>query len=121
MNSIDRPITRRIGRHFNPAELMDRGASFNRWIILAIKSDLCSGHCASFKIDNFSTDSHWFIQTDCIGQTLSTPGATSIRWLRGGAAPEVSLVVFELSTDGGATWTMLGAGTRMPAVGSSQD
>jgi uncharacterized delta-60 repeat protein len=46
-------------------------------------------------------------------QTLSTPDATQITWTRGGSAPEVSLVSFELSTDSGVTWTALGSGTRI--------
>ena len=46
-------------------------------------------------------------------QTLSAPDATQALWQRGGAAPELSRVTFELSTDSGANWVPLGAGTRI--------
>ena len=46
-------------------------------------------------------------------QTLSAPDATQVAWNRGGSSPEVSQVTFEKSTDGGATWTPLGNGTRI--------
>ena len=38
---------------------------------------------------------------------------TRIEWLRGGASPETNLVTFDVSSDGGVTWTPLGPGTRM--------
>lgn len=34
-------------------------------------------------------------------QSLTVPSANRVQWLRGGAAPEVEQVTFELSTDGG--------------------
>ena len=46
-------------------------------------------------------------------QTLSAPDATQTLWQRGGAAPEFSRVTFDLSTNGGASWTPLGPGTRI--------
>jgi len=46
-------------------------------------------------------------------QTISVPDATQVQWLRGGTAPEVEQVTFELSTDGGLTWTALGSGARI--------
>ncbi len=45
--------------------------------------------------------------------SLSAPSADRVQWLRGGSAPEVTHVSFELSTDGGTTWSPLGAGTRV--------
>ena len=36
-----------------------------------------------------------------------------VLWNRGGSAPELSQVTFELSVNGCATWTSLGAGTRV--------
>ena len=36
-----------------------------------------------------------------------------MQWFRGGAAPEVEQVTFEVSTDAGATWTPLGSGARI--------
>ena len=46
-------------------------------------------------------------------QTLGAPDATQVQWLRGGTAPEVAQVTFELSVNGGASWTALGNGTRI--------
>src|SRR5699024_810513 len=49
-------------------------------------------------------------------QTLSVPDASQILWVRGGSAPELTGVTFEVSPDGGRVWISLGAGER---VGSS--
>ena len=38
---------------------------------------------------------------------------TSITWLRGGSAPEIGWSRFEISTDEGTNWTLLGMGTRI--------
>lgn len=54
---------------------------------------------------------------------------SEVQWLRGGAAPQVSQVIFELSTNGGSTWSTLGtpvaiaggwqlSGLALPATGS---
>ncbi|MCX6874766.1 MAG: choice-of-anchor D domain-containing protein [Verrucomicrobia bacterium] len=51
---------------------------------------------------------------EAASQTLVVPDATQVGWLRGGTAPEVEQVTFEVSVDGGATWTALGSGTRSP-------
>jgi len=53
------------------------------------------------------------LANDSATQTLSVPDATQVRWLRGGAAVEVSRVKFERSLDGGATWSTLGVGARI--------
>jgi uncharacterized delta-60 repeat protein len=46
-------------------------------------------------------------------QTLSVPDSTQVQWLRSGTAPELGQVAFELSADGGSTWTALGNATRV--------
>jgi uncharacterized delta-60 repeat protein len=46
-------------------------------------------------------------------QALSVSGSHRVTWLRGGASPEVEPVTFELSTDGGNTYSPLGGGTRI--------
>jgi uncharacterized delta-60 repeat protein len=51
-------------------------------------------------------------------QTLNAADATQVTWTRGGSSPEVSQVIFEKSTDSGASWTPLGIGTR---IGSTPD
>ncbi|RYY95552.1 MAG: hypothetical protein EOO11_15580, partial [Chitinophagaceae bacterium] len=56
------------------------------------------------------------LDNDAATQSLSATRVTSasrVEWLRGGASPEVEQVSFELSTDSGATWSLLGAGTRI--------
>ena len=56
------------------------------------------------------------LSNDAATQNLTAPDATEVQWVRGGAAPEVSQVTFELSTDGGGTWSSLGAGTWMASA-----
>jgi hypothetical protein len=43
-------------------------------------------------------------------QALTVPNSGQVLWLRGGTAPEVEQVTFELSADSGMTWIPLGAG-----------
>ncbi len=45
-------------------------------------------------------------------QNLSVSGPSRIEWLRGGTSPEAQHVTFEISTNG-ATWSLLGSGTRI--------
>lgn len=45
--------------------------------------------------------------------TLSVPDSKTVKWLRSGSVPETFRVTFELSTDGGSTWSSLGTGTRL--------
>ncbi len=53
------------------------------------------------------------LSNDPATQTLSLPGNSPILWTRGGTAPDVTQVSFENSIDGGATWNLLGFGTRV--------
>ena len=53
------------------------------------------------------------IENNSASETLTTTGGTTINWLRGGSSPDVAYTTFELSTDGGVTWTPLGSGTRV--------
>ncbi|GAA5117743.1 choice-of-anchor D domain-containing protein [Luteolibacter yonseiensis] len=53
------------------------------------------------------------IINDPATQQLTVPDATRIRWMRGGSSPEVEQVTFEISTDNGTSYTLLGAGTRI--------
>ena len=45
---------------------------------------------------------------DPAAQTLSAPSASQVTWTRGGSAPEISIATFELSTNGGSSYTPLG-------------
>ena len=60
------------------------------------------------------------LHNDAATQTLTAPGGTQLLWQRSGAAPEVSQVTFEKSTDGGANWTSLGNGTRVGTTSNWQ-
>lgn len=51
--------------------------------------------------------------TTLASETLTVESRSRIQWLRGGTAPETFDVKFQLSTNGGATWTSLGAGVRI--------
>jgi uncharacterized delta-60 repeat protein len=53
------------------------------------------------------------LSNDPVVQSLVAPDPTQIRWLRGGSAQEVSHVTFDVSTNGGSSWTPLGAATRI--------
>ncbi|HEX2746846.1 MAG TPA: choice-of-anchor D domain-containing protein [Verrucomicrobiales bacterium] len=46
-------------------------------------------------------------------ESLTVLSPSRVQWLRGGTAPETLFVTFELSTNGGSSWTALGAGTRI--------
>jgi uncharacterized delta-60 repeat protein len=48
-----------------------------------------------------------------VTESLTAYTSTRVQWLRGGTAPEVEQVTFELSTNGGTVWMPLGAGTRI--------
>ncbi len=53
------------------------------------------------------------LANDPATQSLTVPSVSRVEWLRGGASPEAQDVAFELSADGGTTWTPLGAGMRI--------
>lgn len=44
---------------------------------------------------------------------LTVTSSSRVQWLRDDTAPETTEVTFELSINGGATWTFLGTGTRI--------
>ena len=61
-----------------------------------------------------TTGQHLFrLHNDPAVQSLTITGDAKVQWMRSGTAPEVGLVTFERSIDSGATWTMLGRGTRI--------
>ena len=52
------------------------------------------------------------LYNDVALNSLSVDLPSEVFWTRSGAGPDLTAVTFELSTDDGANWTMLGAGTR---------
>lgn len=46
-------------------------------------------------------------------QELSNSSHRRVQWLRGGTSPKIQDVTFEVSTDSGATYALLGHGTRI--------
>ncbi|MBS0657705.1 MAG: choice-of-anchor D domain-containing protein [Verrucomicrobia bacterium] len=57
---------------------------------------------------NFTRVANTFAST-----TLNVLGGDAVEWQRGGTAPQALRTEFELSTDGGMSWTALGAGTPL--------
>ena len=53
------------------------------------------------------------LANDAAVQSLAATSTARVQWLRGGGAPEVEGVTFESSSNGGSSWTALGAGTRI--------
>lgn len=53
------------------------------------------------------------LDSNAATETLTKTSSSRIEWLRGGSSPEAVFVSFELSTDGGSTWSSLGNGTRI--------
>lgn len=53
------------------------------------------------------------LANDPATQSLTAANGTQVNWLRGGASPEVLPVEFEISLDGGLTWSDLGVGTKV--------
>jgi uncharacterized delta-60 repeat protein len=51
------------------------------------------------------------LNDEAVQSLRASPG--QVRWLRSGAAPELARVDFEVSSDGGGTWTPLGPGQRI--------
>ena len=56
------------------------------------------------------------LENDAATQSLTVPNTSRLQWLRGGTSPETIQVTFDLSTDGGINWTLLGAGNRSRLV-----
>ena len=53
-------------------------------------------------------------------QVLSAPDAAHVLWERGGSTPELARASFELSTNGGTSWTLLGLGQRVAGTANWQ-
>ncbi|MFN0129445.1 MAG: choice-of-anchor D domain-containing protein [Verrucomicrobiales bacterium] len=64
-------------------------------------------------VNNFRRYSHVRLLNDPATESLTVPDADTVRWLRGGSAPETQDVWFDVTTDAGATWSRLGIGSRI--------
>ncbi len=60
------------------------------------------------------------LENDIATQVLTVPDHTQVLWTRGGAAPEAEQVTFELSTDLGSHWVLIGGGSRVGTTSSWQ-
>ena len=84
---------------------------------VALQADgrvLLGGTFTAFQPSNAGSRNYFArLLNDPATQTLVTPHVTQAVWQRGGTAPELNRVTFDLSTDGGVTWTPLGPGTRV--------
>jgi len=119
--SIDSVPRNRFGRletdglldvGFAPEIVTQSGSAFEPGVVL--QGDGRAVIFGSFSVVN-GTSRHSLARlvNDAATQSLTAPDAGTVRWLRGGSLPETNQVSFDLSTDRGATWSSLGAGTRM--------
>jgi hypothetical protein len=53
------------------------------------------------------------LANDAANQSLTLANNARVQWLRSGAAPEVEQATFEVPTNGGADWSLLGSGARI--------
>lgn len=53
------------------------------------------------------------LKNDSVVELITVPSLNEITWERGGAAPEAFSVRFEVSTNDGVTWSVLGDGSRI--------
>jgi uncharacterized delta-60 repeat protein len=53
------------------------------------------------------------LKNDPATSSLTLTGSNRVQWLRGSTSPESLGVSFEISTNGGSTWSSLGQGTRI--------
>jgi uncharacterized delta-60 repeat protein len=60
------------------------------------------------------------LHNDSASQGISATTNSQVTWRRGGSAPDVAGVTFELSTNKGKSWSPLGAGQRVGATGHWQ-
>lgn len=58
------------------------------------------------------------VLNDSVTDVVDIPGDTEVSWLRGGAGPDLSRAFFEISTNGGTSWSSLGEAAR---VGTTAD
>jgi uncharacterized delta-60 repeat protein len=65
-------------------------------------------------VDDMTQPNFARLENDPAFSSLQTSGPSTLRWLRGGSAPEVRDVTFDLKPEGSPDWTRLGNGTRIP-------
>lgn len=77
---------------------------------------LASGEVLASGNGSIVEESHSLLSRRANGpatQTLAPASGSVARWSRTGTGPELTRVTFDLSTDGGASWTPLGPGSRV--------
>lgn len=75
----------------------------------------------SFNAINGTPRAHFAkLSNDAATASLTAPDATQVLWSRGGSGPELSQVTFEISTDGGATWSAPSSGARVGTTANWQ-
>jgi uncharacterized delta-60 repeat protein len=87
------------------------GYSYNNYSLGLLESGkiLVGGSFSTF--DGLPMQSLALLENAPPTESLTVPSAGRVLWLRGGTAPEAQYVTFELSTNQGASWSMLGVGT----------
>ena len=66
-----------------------------------------------FNVGGFSHNYVARLDNDAATQALGVTSINRIEWLRGGSSPETLETTFEVSIDGGVSYTSFGAGTRI--------
>jgi uncharacterized delta-60 repeat protein len=94
---------------FDPGTGVD-GADVNGVALQADGKVLLMGTFTT--VNSFTRNLLARLQNDATTQSLAI-SYSQIQWLRSGAAPEVSQTTFELSTNGGSTWSTLGTPTAI--------
>ena len=122
-NGADAPVTRNYIARLHADGMLDPGfdPNANSGVLgVVLQADgkvLLGGYFSTLQPNGAGAAStrHGFahLQNDPAAQMLSVPDATRVSWTRGGSAPEISRVTFELSTGDGSTWTALGNGVRV--------
>lgn len=115
VNSTARNSIARLNADGSHDTSFDPGTGANEAIDgIALQADgniLIAGHFTQY--NSIARNRMARIDNDAVTQSLTIANSTQAQWMRSGAGPEVSTVTFQLSTDGGSTWTTAGSGTRI--------
>ena len=116
-NGAATPTTRNYVARVNADGTLDTGFNPNAGAVvygIALQADgevLVGGNFTSMG----SASRNYLVRlgSDAATQALTVPSASRLQWLRGGALGEASEVTFQVSTDGGSTYSLVGAGARI--------
>jgi uncharacterized delta-60 repeat protein len=115
-NGTPRKNIARLNPNGTPDSSFDPGTSADHDVMsVAVRNDgkvLVAGDFVRFH--NSARAFVTLLDNGPASEALSASSPNRIEWLRGGNGPEVEQVTFEVSEDGGASWTSLGSAVRIP-------